>query len=278
MKRWLREPLVHFLIAGALLFGAYGWLNRGTVEEPRVVRITAADVNWLTVTWSRLHRHPPTEEKLRGLVNDYLKEELLAREARTIGLDQDDTIVRRRLAQKMEFLVEDTIRVAEPGDDVLRRFYEQHRTPYQIPVRLTFTQIYFKSEANARQGLRALAKHRNPDDLGDPNLLGRDYSQADEDNVSRIFGEHFATSLFALQTGKWQGPVASTYGYHVVRIDDRQDAQARPFEQVRVQVLTEWRRTQEEQASREFYARLLKKYDVVVDESVKRLVGKVGQL
>ena len=278
MKRWLREPLVHFLIAGALLFGAYGWLNRGTVEEPRVVRITAADVNWLTVTWSRLHRHPPTEEELRGLVNDYLKEELLAREARTIGLDQDDTIVRRRLAQKMEFLVEDTIRVAEPGDDVLRRFYEQHRAQYQIPVRLAFTQIYFKSEANARQGLRALAKHRNADDLGDPNLLGRDYSQADEDNVSRIFGEHFATSLFALQTGKWQGPVASTYGYHVVRIDDRQDAQARPFEQVRVQVLTEWRRTQEEQASREFYARLLKKYDVVVDESVKRLVGKVGQL
>lgn len=278
MKRWLQEPLLHFLIAGALLFTAYSWLNRGHTDAPQVVHITAADVNWLTVTWSRLHRQPPTEQELHGLVNDYLKEELMAREARALGLDQDDTIVRRRLAQKMEFLLADTLHVAEPGETVLKKYYDAHRTQYQTPVQVNFSQIYFHSETAARQGLQALAKHRNPDALGDPNLLGRDYANADQHAVEEVFGSKFATALFALKPGDWQGPVASSYGFHLVRIDDRQDAQMRPYAQVHSQVLTDWRRAQQELANREFYAKLLKKYDVVVDDSVKSLVGKVGQL
>lgn len=277
MKRWLREPLLHFLVVGALLFAAYAWLNRETVEEPRVVRITAADVKWLKLTWSRLHRLPPNQQELRGLVNDYLKEQLLAREAKAIGLDEDDTIVRRRLAQKMEFLVQDTIRLAEPGEDVLRNFYNSQRTQYQIPVRVTFSQIYFKSTAAAQQGFYALAKH-GPDDLGDPTLLGREYSQIDEQSVARIFGQHFASTIFALEPGAWRGPLSSAYGFHLVRVDTRQAAQRRPFAEVRKQVLDEWRRTQEEKANRQFYVRLLKKYEVVVDSDIKDLIGPPGQL
>jgi hypothetical protein len=271
------EPLLHFLVFGAMLFGTYAWLNRGSVDEPHVVRITAADVNWLRVTWSRQWQRPPNDQELRGLVNDYLKEELLAREAKEIGLDEDDTIVRRRLAQKMEFLVQDTISLAEPGEDVLHRFYDSHRTEYQIPARASFMQVYFKTETAARRGLQVLAK-LGPDEIGDPSLLGREYSETDEQTVANIFGKDFAASIFSIEPGSWQGPVASSYGFHLVRISERQAAQVRPFDQVRAQALDEWHRTQQTKVSEKFFAGLLKKYDVVVDQSIKSLIGPVGNL
>lgn len=277
MKRWLQEPLLHFIVAGMLLFAGYAWLNHGAVDEPRVVRITTADVNWLKETWSRQWQRPPSEQELRGLLNDYLKEELLAREAKEIGLDEDDTIVRRRLAQKMEFLVQDTTRLAEPSDDVLRRFYDSHRVQYQIPARISFTQLYFKTEAAARRGLQELAK-RHPDEVGDPNLLEREFYQADEQTVTSIFGPKFAAAISVLEPGSWQGPVTSSYGFHLVLIHERQAAQVRPFEQARAQVLDEWQRTQQAKASEQFFASLLKKYEVVVDQNIKSLIGPMESL
>ena len=128
MKRLLKEPLLHFLVLGALLFGAYAWLNRGASARQEngagTVRITTTEVAWLADTWARQRQRPPTREELRGMVTEYLKEELLAREARAMGLDEDDLVVRRRLAQKLEFLVQDTSRLAEPTDEELLRLYE----------------------------------------------------------------------------------------------------------------------------------------------------------
>ena len=113
MKHWLKEPLLHFLVAGGVLFGAYAWLNHGAPENSAgVVRITASEVAWLKETWARQWQRAPDDRELQGLVADYLREELLAREARAMGLDEGDTIVRRRLAQKMTFLLEDTARIA----------------------------------------------------------------------------------------------------------------------------------------------------------------------
>ncbi|HSO46879.1 MAG TPA: peptidyl-prolyl cis-trans isomerase, partial [Rhizobiaceae bacterium] len=156
MRRWITEPLLHFLLAGGLLFAAYAWLNRGGADEPRVVHITAAEVTWLKESWTRQWQRPPSEQELRGLVTDYLKEELLAREAKEMGLDEDDTIVRRRLAQKMAFLVQDTARLAEPGEEVLRRFYDARRAQYQAQARISFMQLYFETEAAARRALGEL--------------------------------------------------------------------------------------------------------------------------
>ena len=273
-----KEPLVHFLLIGGMLFGVYAWLNRGTADAPRVVHITAADVNWLQVTWSRQRQRPPNQQELRGLVNDYLKEVLLAREAKEMGLDQDDTIVRRRLAQKMEFLVEDTTRLAEPDETELRQYYDRHPSLYQIPERISFSQIFFKTEVGARRALQALAKH-DSDDVGDPNLLGREFEQTNAQIVQSVFGQKFATAIFAMQPERtWQGPIASAYGFHLVRLTDRQAAQVRPFEAVHAQVLDEWRRTEQTNASKQYYAKLLQKYDVVVDQDIKSLVGSVGSL
>ena len=137
MKRWLSEPLVHFLVLGALLFGGYAWLHRGesgsSDNGAGPVRITAKEIAFLTETWERLQQREPTREELHALVAGYLKEELLGREARAMGLDQNDLIIRRRLAQKVEFIVNDTSRLTAPTDDDLHRFYEANKESFQTP-------------------------------------------------------------------------------------------------------------------------------------------------
>jgi hypothetical protein len=277
MRYWLKEPLLHFLVAGGLLFAAYAWLNRGDGDTPRVVRITAAEVHWLKDMWAQQWQRPPNEQELRGIVADYVKEALLAREAHALGLDENDTVVRRRLAQKMEFLVQDTARLAEPGEDELRQLYDASRTRYQTPARMSFTQIYFKTAAAARQGLDELMTH-SAAELGDRSLLEGEYARADEQTVTSLFGREFADKVFALEPYQWHGPVASAYGFHLVRISERQAAQPRPFDEVRAQVLNEWQRFQQARANAQFFAALLKKYDLVVEESVKPLIGPLAEV
>lgn len=280
MKRWLREPLLHFLIAGGVLFAVYAWSNPSTGDflrpESRQVRIGEGEVRWLVEMWSRQWQREPTPDELRGLVTGLLKEELLSREARELKLDEGDTIVRRRLAQKMEFLVQDTARLAEPGEEELRRFFEASRERYQTPPRISFAQIFFKTEAGARQGLEQI-RTRSAAGLGDPTLLEREHLRVDERDLTGIFGPEFAGKVFAFEPGLWHGPVASGYGFHLVRIDGRETLKPREFDEVRAQVLDERMRVEQARAREKFLDGLLKKYDVVVDASIKPLIGPLTQ-
>lgn len=277
MKHWLKEPLLHFLIAGGLLFVVYAWLNSGRGDVPHVVRITPAEVNWLKETWARQWQRPPSPQELRGIVTDYVKETLLAREARALGLDDNDTVIRRRLAQKLTFLVQDSVRFAEPDENELHQLYADNRAQYQTPARMSFTQLFFKREATARQGLDDLTTH-GATERGDPTLLADTYTRADEQTVTNLFGREFADTLFALEAGPWHGPIASGYGFHLVRISERLAAQPRPFDEVREQVLDAWHRKQQAAANERFFAALLKKYDLVVEASIKPLIGPLAEV
>jgi hypothetical protein len=271
LLRVAAEPLLHFLIIGALLFAAYAWTNRDGEDTPRVVRIGVADVNWLKETWSRQWQRPPTEQELRGLIREYLKESLLAREAMEMGLDEDDTVIRRRLAQKLEFLVQDTARLEEPTEDELRRHHAAHPVHYAASARISFTQIRFDSEAIAVTALERLLAG-GPEPEGDAGVLERQLTDADAQVVSSQFGEDYARAVFELEPGDWHGPVASAYGHHLVRVDARQDGQLAAFEDVRDKVREDWMRTQQEQALQGFHAQLLQKYEVVADEGIRHLL------
>lgn len=277
MIRWFKEPLLHFLLAGGLLFAAYVWINEGREDEPQVVRISTEQVNWLKETWNRRWSRQPDEQELRGLVAGYLKEALLAREARELGLEQDDTVVRRRLAQKMEFLVKDAASLAEPDEAELRGFYEQHQDRFRSPARVSFQQVYFRDEAGARQGLEAL-EAGNTADLGDSSLLARAHIQVDELAVTNVFGPGFFDAVVALESAQWHGPVASTYGYHLVRISEHQSARVLPFGEVQSKVLAEWEHTKQEKAQQQYLVGLLEKYQVVVDEEVAAVLGPLDRV
>jgi hypothetical protein len=288
--RFIKEPLLHFLIAGGVLFGAYAWLNHGADDAAgtasRTVRITANEVEWLKQTWTRQWQRPPSEDELKGLVAGYLKEELLAREARALKLDENDTIVRRRLAQKMEFLVQDTAQLAEPGEDELRRFFVSHPERFQSPARISFTHAYFNrerrgahTEADARAVLQRLSRaEASASEHGDRFLAPYDFTDADEQAVASVLGSEFARQVFALAPGKWLGPIESGYGLHIVRVAKKQSAQLREFGAVKSEVLTLWRQQREEKTREEYFTTLLAKYDVVVDESVKPLVGPLASV
>ena len=282
MKHFLREPILHFLIIGAMLFGAYSFINRDVDEERQAVIISAADVSWLKETWARQWVRPPTNLELRGLITDYLRESLLAREAVALGLDENDSIVRRRLAQKMEFLVQDTLQQGDPSDEELRGFYDNKRERFQTPPRISFTHVYFNDE---RRGERAQADARNAlsqlsrpataismSGFGDRFLGQYDFDAVDEQAVTNVLGPEFAHQVFALEPEIWKGPIESGYGLHLVFVKSKQAAQPQDFNAVKSEVLTLWRQERAHEGLEQYFADLLKRYNVQLDDSVKALV------
>jgi hypothetical protein len=286
MQRLLKEPLLHFLVLGALIFAVYSWLNRSLPDNKSAagtVRITSNEIAWLKETWSRQWQREPTRDELRGLVTDFLKEELLAREARALGLDQNDTIVRRRLAQKLEFLVQDTSSLAEPTEEDLRRFYEANPERFQTDAHISFTHVFFRREkrasaaTEAKAALDDLARGANPADFGDRLLVDSEIVDADMQSVAGQFGREFADAVFTLKPGAWNGPIESGYGLHLVRVSEVKPGKRRAFSEVKTQVLEYWREQRQRSDNEKYFASLLKKYDVVVDDSVKPLIGPLDE-
>jgi hypothetical protein len=286
-RRLLREPLLHFLVAGVVLFAAYAALSpgadEGTSRSRRIVRVTAREVDWLEKTWARQWQRPPDDQELAGLVTDYLREELLAHEATELGLADDDTVVRRRLAQKMEFIVRDTAAAAEPPEDELRRLYEANRGRFEVPGRISFTHVPFTRDGDVarrvQEALEALSRANAPADsaeLGDRSLLERQILEEDQTGVAGMFGTAFAHEVFALDPGEWRGPIESAYGLHLVRVTEKHATRPREFAEVRGAVLEEWRRRHQQAESEKYFSSLLEKYEVVVDERVKPLLGPLS--
>lgn len=290
MKKIFKEPFVHFLLAGALVFAVYGLVNDGPAvesKEERMVRITAGQVEWLKQTWVRQWGRPPNADELQGVVAGYLKEELLAREARELKLDENDTIVRRRLAQKMDFMVQDTTQLAEPGEEDLRQLFQSHPERFQIPTRITFTHVFFnrdtrgeKTSADALEALEQLSQAGtgNPHDFGDRFLSQYDFDEAEEQAVASVFGQEFTRRVFTVEPGEWQGPLESGYGLHLVLVTKKEPEELPDFEMVKEDVVTVWRQQRELEGRERYFSALLEKYDVVVDESVKSLVGPLALL
>jgi hypothetical protein len=279
----LGEPLLHFTIAGAVMFGGYAWLNQGAQtslpDEP--IRIGQGEVRWLRETFASQWRRSPTAEEMTGLLATLTEEELLAREARALGLDQHDTVVRRRLAQKLSFIVEDTSRIADPSEDELRRFHVEHADRYQTDGRITFRQVFFSPqrrsdvEADASAALiRASAGDAAVE--GDPMLLDEKYNDVERTVVSSQFGPDFAEAVFAAPPGSWIGPVKSAYGLHLVQVTHLRPGGARPFEDVRDVVTNDWRRERERDTKAAYLLRLRDKYPVATDPGAQQLLGIDG--
>jgi len=274
----LREPLLHFAVAGVALFSAYSWLNgsRPASDGVEPVRIGAGQIQWLKETYSNQWLRPPDANELQGLVTDLVNEELLAREAQAMGLGENDTIVRRRLAQKLKFLVEDTSRLAEPTDAELRQYFEANAARFEDSPRLSFSQIYFNPENRkdaAKDAGLVLAElsATSPDvaELGDRFLLEAEMTHADRQVIANAFGDEFADALLVIEPGKWSGPLKSGYGTHLVFVSVKETPRKPAFEAVRDKVIAEWRRESEQQVNQEYLARLREKYGVEFDDSVK---------
>jgi hypothetical protein len=282
MKKWHREPLFHFLVIGALIFVMFSMAGKeeGTVQGNRIV-VTAADMERLSDNWTRKWNRPPTAGELRGLVEAYIREEVYYREALALGLDRDDTIIRRRMMQKMEFLTNDLAELNTPDDAALERYFLDNQDRYELPARLTFTHIYFstdkhgeKAREDARRVLSELDRVSNTvmrvPERGDSLMLPSDFTRETPFEVARTFGRSFADQLFRTETGIWQGPIESGYGLHLVRIHDRTEPVMPEFASVIDEVREDWMFEQRQRTNKEAYEMFKERYQIVVEEMPKQ--------
>jgi hypothetical protein len=266
----LREPFLHFLALGALLFVVNGYVGAG--DDGRRIEVDAAQIDRLQQVFAAQWRRPPTPDELRSLIDQHIEEEVLYREAIALGLDKDDTIVRRRLAQKMQFLIEDTATPPTPTDSALETYFDAHRADFRTAPFLTFSHAYFSTDRRADARADAAAALANVASsaetrYGDPFMLRYDYADVTHDDVARLFGAEFADALFALPTGAWQGPIRSGYGWHIVRIVTKTEPPEPAFADVREAVLAAWLDDSRRQANRESLDRIRASYDIVIRDT-----------
>ncbi|WP_130931571.1 peptidylprolyl isomerase [Pseudomonas sp. Sample_24] len=270
IKRCLRQPLLHFLLGGFALFMLYGGLQRSTVnQDPQRIEITPEVVQRIAISWLARWQRSPSELQMQGLIDEYVKEEILYREALKLGLDKDDTIIRRRLAQKMDFLAEDVASLREPAPGVLETWYQQHQEQYAPPPLATFHHVFFAADkrgANAQaDALAALSRLTDKNSgAGDGFLFKNAYTEQSQDQVARVFGSTFALSLFKQTPGRWVGPVESGFGWHLLWIDALATPPAPPFETVAQQVKSDWLSEQRSASKRSSFDALKARYEVVM--------------
>jgi hypothetical protein len=271
---FLREPLLHFLVLGAALFGLFGLADSKDAEAPSKIVISAARITTLADQFSRTWGRPPTQHEIQGLVEDYVRDEIFYREGKMAGLDRDDFVIRRRVRQKMEFLA-DNQAGEEPNDEQLGSYLASNRQTFRKDDRLTFHQVFLSAtrrgsalEADAKQIEEALAQPNVVDTaaIGDPFLLGENFRDVSESDVARTFGEKFATLLAGMETGRWQGPVPSSLGAHFIWIDERVAGGVPALDIIRQAVRREWLNARRVEADDKFYRTMRKRYTIEVEK------------
>ena len=274
-KRIIRDPLFHFLLLGAAIFAIYGFAKRHSTDKPGQIVVIQSTIENLVTGFTRTWQRPPTEEELRGLIRDYIREEAAYREALAMGLDRDDMIVRRRLRQKLEFISDDLTSRTEPTNDQLQSFLWL----------FSFQQIYLNPQLHggdiSRDASRLLEvlqrpnQQRDPAALGDPFLLPENFQGLSLSDVKKTFGEQFASALSALPIGQWRGPVNSSYGGHFIYLSQRAAAYLPVLADIRDQVRREWLNAQRIEGTDRFYEALLRHYTVKIEPAEEKKVAQV---
>ena len=273
--RLLKEPLFHFLLIGAGLFLLFARVGDPEPERTDRIVVTAADVEQMSTLWSRRWQRPPTPAEREGLVQARIREEILYREALALGLEADDTIVRRRMAQKMEFLLGDLAPPAEPNEADLAAFLRDNVERFRQPVRYSFTHVYLSTDQRGNQALqdarfllddlRIQGDDADPVAVSDPFMLDLHVENRTEHDVRRAFGRDFVEVLRSAPVGRWFGPVESAYGVHLLRVHERIGSPDPELAEVRDRVRDELLQQQRREANEAMIERLKERYEILVE-------------
>lgn len=277
MKRWLREPLLHFLLIGLVLFVFYAYKNRGRsgIVSPSQIVLSLDELATMEAYFESQWHRRPTPQEFQAMVEDKVKEEVLYREGLVMGLDKDDTIVKRRMAQKVQFLAEDIATAHEPSTAELKAWFEKNTDKFALPSRYSFRHLYFspdKRDKNAHDdAAKALARIGNePEDsttimpVSDRFMFQDYYGDRTPSAIAKEFGPQFAVALEKLKPGSWQGPVESGFGWHLVFVDTVIPGRIPAFDEVESEVKTAWLGEQKAQAREKAYKSLRSKYTVLL--------------
>jgi hypothetical protein len=269
-KSLFREPVLHFLLIGLLLFAAYGWLAPAPESGTRIL-VTQSMVEGMALEYRTRWSRPPTERELSGLVDAYVRDEILYREGVALGLDRDDPVIKRRVRQKLEVIAEEQGARDAPTDADLAAYLEKNAERFTRPGTVSFEQVYFAAATPAAQveAARAAAQRgSNPARLGQPTMLPPGMRNAPLDLAARDFGREFAAELERLPLDTWAGPVPSAFGQHLVRVTARTPALTPPLAEVRAAVAREWEAERRTASLAENYKALRGRYEVVIEAAL----------
>lgn len=270
MKTLLKEPLLHFLLIGAGLFVVDNWQNKkeAAPSKGRIV-VSPGKIEQLATVFQKTWQRPPTQEELDGLIDDFILEEIYYRKAVAMGIDRDDTIVRRRLRQKLEFLTDDAAALIEPKEEDLAAFLASHPDKFRESSRHTFLQVYFNPEKHSDKTNawfdNQLKRLKAGEEVGDPTLIREAFVDVDSREVDGTFGTGFAIELEKLETGKWLGPIRSGLGLHFMRIDERIKGRLPKLDEIRPLVEREWRHQSRLDYREKMNEELKKNYEIVIE-------------
>jgi peptidyl-prolyl cis-trans isomerase C len=271
----IREPLVHFVLIGFAVFVVYAVTNRGTsgVINHQIV-LTLDDLKQLDASFVSQWNRQPTSQEFSGLLESFIRQEILYREGLAMGLDKDDTIVKRRMAQKMEFLSEDIATAHEPTAEELKEWFAKNSQQFALPGRATFRHLFFSfdrrgqnAQTDAETALTRISGL--PEDSpvakseSDPFMFQNYYADRDPEQLAKELGADFAVAIFKQKVGSWQGPIESAYGWHLVWIESIKTGGVPHFEEIQDDVKTAWLSDQKSEQWRASYAKLRAQYDVV---------------
>jgi hypothetical protein len=274
MSGWLKEPLIHFLLLGAIIFLIYNQVA-GKGSAPGEIFISRGQQENLLNTFGRTWQRPPTPEEFQGLLRDYVRQEIAYRESQAMGLDKDDIVIRRRLRQKLELLAEDIASLAAPADQDLQTYLQAHAEDFAVEPRLTLRQVYFSrdrrgadTERDALQLLQRIATDGPDGDFeqfGDPLPLPSELRNLRESEIARLFGSVFTDGLQGLESGRWAGPIESGFGVHLVFIEAREAGRLPELAEVREAVQREWLSQRRREAVDGMYDRLAENYTIEIE-------------
>lgn len=278
----LREPLVHFLLLGAALFLIFGLTNRaGPASSDQQVVVSAGRIEQLATVFGKTWQRPPTSEELKGLIADFVLEEVYYRQAVAMGIDRDDTVIRRRLRQKLEFLTDDVSSLIEPTDEELAAYLADNQERFRTSATYTFRQVYFNPEklgdtteayiAEQLERLRFGMEHG-----GDASPLAESFDQDSRQTVDGTFGMGFSEKLDKLTIGDWQGPVRSEFGVHLISLAARTEGRLPELAEIRSVIQREWSNERRIANRRKMNDRLLEKYEVTIEWPAEKAAEQVS--
>lgn len=270
MKRLIREPLVHFVLIAVAIFVVYGWLSDRRASDEQTIRVTAADIDRMAALFTTEAGGLPSEQDMRTMILDHIEQQALAREARRLGLAEGDTVVERRLAQKMSFMITDMEAVTSPEPGELEEWFAQNQALFVEPDRISFQHVFFTRADDPRLDETMQALRDDPEiwrSLGDPFMLQRTYSELPPREIGRLFGSAFANEIAQAnrEQGTWSAPVASALGVHLVRVTARREGGLPELETIRDRVQTRWQEENGRAQAREAVAAIVDRYTVEIE-------------
>ncbi len=274
-QRLLREPLLHFLALGGLIFVLYTAVSDPLPAPVNTIIIGPERIEQLTKSYQAVWRHPPSADELNGIIDDAVREEVYYREALALGLDTNDTIVRRRLRQKMEFLSDSGAELLQPAAGELEAHLLANEAKFRRSPLLAFEQI-FLGQYPAPERVEELLKALQNESLDDPfslassSLLPTQLGLSSPEKVNGVFGQGFFAQLLELPRGLWAGPVKSAYGVHLARIVENVEASQPTLAEIREIVLRDWKSVKVKEIRELHYARLREHYVVEIRRSDNR--------